>query len=224
MSSKSRIRELRRALGLTQQELANLVGVSRSAVVAWERGDYMPEGENLIKVAKALQTSTDFILGTDKNFHPHNIQIYKDIIMVPLLSDATTACCGEGNGYEFPDETIEKMIPLFLDALGPIRTKGLFAIRVEGDSMTGAKIHDGDVVVVAPEEEPLNGSVVFVCYGPQKRWMIRWYYSKPNGTIILRAANREYPEIEITQEEVEMGWYTYVGKVVAIYGTPRAGI
>lgn len=147
---------------------------------------------------------------------------YKSSILI--LSDATTACCGEGNGYEFPDETIEKMIPLFLDALGPIRTKGLFAIRVEGDSMTGAKIHDGDVVVVAPEEEPLNGSVVFVCYGPQKRWMIRWYYTKPNGTIILRAANREYPEIEITQEEVEMGWYTYVGKVVAIYGTPRAGI
>jgi len=209
---------------MTLRKLAELAHISPSFLSDIERGITAPSLDTLRKIALALNVPPSELLIDEDNTPVNNAKIYSDIIFIPLLSDATMACCGEGNAYEFPDETIEKMIPLFLDALGPIRTKGLFAIRVEGDSMTGAKIHDGDVVVVAPEEEPLNGSVVFVCYGPQKRWMIRWYYTKPNGTIILRAANREYPEIEITQEEVEMGWYTYVGKVVAIYGTPRAGI
>lgn len=111
-----------------------------------------------------------------------------------------------------------------LDTLGPISTAGLFSVKVEGDSMTGAKIYDGDIAIIAPEEEPMSGNVVLVCYGPQLKWMIRWFYSKPDGTIVLKAANREYPDIEVIPEDVEMGWYVYVGKVVAYQGAPRNGM
>jgi transcriptional regulator with XRE-family HTH domain len=40
------IKKLRRRLGITQSELATLVGVSHSAVGSWEYGKARPEGRN----------------------------------------------------------------------------------------------------------------------------------------------------------------------------------
>ena len=39
-----------------------------------------------------------------------------------------------------------------------------------------------------------------------------------------RTSNREYPDIEVTPDDVEMGWYVYIGKVVAYQGAPRNGM
>lgn len=223
------IREKKRSGGrkLSIRKLAEQAHISPSFLSDIERGITEPSLDTLRKIAAALGCSPSILLGEDdfvgKDSHdasPTN----DNIVFIPLLSDVTKACCGMGNSYEFPDETIERRIPVDLDALGPISTAGLFSCKVEGDSMTGAKIYDGDIAIIAPEEEPMSGNVVLVCYGPQMKWMIRWFYTKPDGTIVLKAANREYPDIEVTPDDVEMGWYVYVGKVVAYQGAPRNGM
>ena len=64
-----RIAELRRQEGrrrrvrLTQRQLADELGVHKGTVAAWEGDTQKPEGENLIKLAEALSTSPDHILG-----------------------------------------------------------------------------------------------------------------------------------------------------------------
>lgn len=58
-----RVKELRKARNLTQQELANLVGVTKMTVSGWERGNYTPSTHTLIILARALRTSTDYLLG-----------------------------------------------------------------------------------------------------------------------------------------------------------------
>lgn len=42
-----KIKEARKHNGLTQEQLANLIGVTRQSVVGWENGSTVPSGENL---------------------------------------------------------------------------------------------------------------------------------------------------------------------------------
>lgn len=58
----TKLKELREAKELTQQKLADKIGVSRTAIYQWEAGAYQPEGENLINLAGALGVSVAFIL------------------------------------------------------------------------------------------------------------------------------------------------------------------
>ncbi|AKX95661.1 transcriptional regulator [Moorella thermoacetica] len=65
MSIGKRIKELREKIGLTQEELAERVQISRSALANYESGYREPKGEILVRFAKALNTSTDFLLGNE---------------------------------------------------------------------------------------------------------------------------------------------------------------
>ncbi len=64
---KIKVRTLRKAKKLTQEKLAGRVGVSKTAVYAWEKGAYLPEGNNLINLAKELETTVGFLLGETDN-------------------------------------------------------------------------------------------------------------------------------------------------------------
>lgn len=58
-----RIRVLRQARGIESQgALAALVGVARGAVTAWENGKHPPAGPNLLRLAKVLESSVEFIM------------------------------------------------------------------------------------------------------------------------------------------------------------------
>lgn len=62
-----RLREQRRHRGLTQDQLARRVGVSRSAVAQWETGRAGQLTGNLTRVAAALDASVEFLMhGADK--------------------------------------------------------------------------------------------------------------------------------------------------------------
>ncbi len=52
--------------GMTQQEVADLVGVSRQNVGAWIKGDSVPSIYALPKIAEAFNVSTDYLLGRGK--------------------------------------------------------------------------------------------------------------------------------------------------------------
>lgn len=56
---KNRIKEMRTALGLTQEELAEQVGARRETVVFLEQGKYNPSLQLAFNVAKALKTTVD---------------------------------------------------------------------------------------------------------------------------------------------------------------------
>lgn len=58
----TKIKELREGKGLTQQKLADTIGVSRTAIYQWETGTYQPEGDNLINLAGALGVSAAYLL------------------------------------------------------------------------------------------------------------------------------------------------------------------
>ncbi len=62
MNLTEKLIELRRKSGLTQQELAEAVNVSRQAVSRWEMGDALPSTENLRYLSGLYHVSFDYLL------------------------------------------------------------------------------------------------------------------------------------------------------------------
>ena len=53
------LKERRKAAGLTQQEVANILGVDQSAVAYWENGKYKPRKKRLADLAKLYGCSVE---------------------------------------------------------------------------------------------------------------------------------------------------------------------
>ena len=70
MTLGERIREQRKNAGLSQEKVAELVGVSRQAVTKWESGQSAPSTENLFKLAEIFGTTVDILLSSDKEEAP----------------------------------------------------------------------------------------------------------------------------------------------------------
>ena len=61
MDFKERIFQARKAKGFSQEELAELVGVSRQAVSKWETGEAMPDTEKLVTLCQALELNMEYL-------------------------------------------------------------------------------------------------------------------------------------------------------------------
>lgn len=62
MDFRERLFDLRRQAGLSQEELANLVGVTRQAVQKWESGMSRPDMDNLVSLAEYFKVSLDYLI------------------------------------------------------------------------------------------------------------------------------------------------------------------
>lgn len=63
MKLNEKIAALRKAAGMSQEELAARCGVSRQAVSKWELGDATPEVDKILALAQVFLVSTDELLG-----------------------------------------------------------------------------------------------------------------------------------------------------------------
>ena len=57
------IKKLRETAGYSQSSLAKALGVTRSAVNAWEMGLSVPTAQYIVELAQLFHVSTDYILG-----------------------------------------------------------------------------------------------------------------------------------------------------------------
>lgn len=84
-----KIFELRREKGLTQDALAELLGVTAQAVSKWERGESMPETAMLPKLAELFDVSLDTLFGTEKKplaeYLPENERDFDKMVMRVLV-------------------------------------------------------------------------------------------------------------------------------------------
>lgn len=61
-----KVKKLRHEKDLTQQQLAELLGVAVSAISSYESGNRYPSYEVLISLARIFHVSTDYLLGLEK--------------------------------------------------------------------------------------------------------------------------------------------------------------
>lgn len=61
---------LRKKKGLTQKQLAGILGIDQTAVSNWERGKSLPDNSNQLKLANYFNVSRDYLLGRDPTDDP----------------------------------------------------------------------------------------------------------------------------------------------------------
>lgn len=62
----NRLKTLRLQRNMTQADLAEMLGLTKSVVSAYETGLRMPSYDVLISIARVFKVSTDFLLGVEK--------------------------------------------------------------------------------------------------------------------------------------------------------------
>ena len=62
MTFNEKLLSLRRKAGLSQEELAEKLGVSRQAVSRWEMGETMPDAQNILMLSDIFGVTTDYLL------------------------------------------------------------------------------------------------------------------------------------------------------------------
>lgn len=77
-----RLKLIRKDNNLTQLELANLLGVSKSTISGYETGTYQPSFENIIRLSDIFSISVDYFYANLKQPHAE----YKTDIRIPVIA------------------------------------------------------------------------------------------------------------------------------------------
>ena len=118
--------------------------------------------------------------------------------------EVTARCCA---GFPSPAEQYQET-PLDLNELLVKRPAATFFVKVQGESMIGEGIHDGDLLVVDRSLRPASGDVIIACVDGD--FTVKTYRRDKSG-VRLEPANPNYPVIRLRPgQELD-----YFGKVTA---------
>lgn len=205
---KDRLRAARQKAGLTLDEVAKKVGVSRQTIHRYETGiiNNIPS-DNIEKIALALGTTPAELMGwetTPSKFTPSpTIPIHPDIIPIdgPRVPIVGTIAAGKPI---LADENIEGY------AIPADGVKADFALRVKGDSMENVPILDGDIAFIRKQLEVENGEIAAVLVDGEAT-LKRFY--RENGSVMLVSENPKYRPMIYTEDTCED--LRVLGKAVA---------
>lgn len=184
-----KIRELRLSREMTMEELGNLVGVAKSTVKKWEDGQIANmRRDKIAKLSKVFDVSPAWLFGWSDVVAADNV--YKiEAHSFPLLG---SIACGEPI---FADENVEGYINAGADLDAD------FCVKAKGDSMIGARIHDGDIVFIKKMPLVENGKIAAVLIDNEAT-LKRIYYDRENGILQLVPENASYQPMVYTGESL----------------------
>lgn len=173
-----RLKQLRREKGLSQDRLADILGVKRPTVTSWEAGRRTPELEKARLAADFFGVSVDYLLGTsDVRSRGGD----GDSVPVPVYGEIKA-------GEPFPaEEEILDYEWVNYENLGPGE---YFCLRVRGDSMIGANIPHGSTVVVRKQQVVRHGDIAVVWVRGEGATIKRIRFI--NGFVVLQPENPEH--------------------------------
>lgn len=82
-----RVKQTRISKGYTQEELGNLLGVSKVSICGYEKGTRTPSTDMLVKLTETLGITIDYLFGNDikavnENNEPYTMSIAKEDIAI----------------------------------------------------------------------------------------------------------------------------------------------
>lgn len=191
MNFKEYLKKYKEKMGVSNEYIASQLGVNRSTVTRWLKGDTKVTNPEVIE-------KLSFILGVDVESLINSEERYEK----PVLGEVKA-------GYDLLiDENFEGYEQVTQDDY----YRGDFFLRVVGDSMSGAHIHDGDLLYVKKCNDVPSGTIAVVlinrCEVTVKKVV------KKEELLILEPAN---PSVDIryySQEEVESLPVEIIGKAL----------
>lgn len=179
---------------MTQTDLHNLTKINKSSISTYLKGEYEAKQDKVDLLSRALRVSPAWLMGYDismdgmsTDFDETTLPGYIPISKrkIPLLG---TVAAGEPI---FADENIEEYLPID-DTI-----HADFALHVKGNSMIGANIHDGDIVLVRKQNDVDDGQIGIVLKDDEAT-IKRVYHGKDHLTLI--AENPDYAPIICSAE------------------------
>ena len=177
------IKKRREELKVTQQTLAEKIGYADKTMISKiENGLVDLPQTKIIAIAKALHTTPGALMGDANDIPPYdNIhQIAKK--RLPVLG---SVACGQP---VYMSEEKE----VYVDSTTEVNAD--FVLIAKGDSMTGARINDGDLVFVRQQPEVENGDIAVVAIDDEAT--LKRFYKYSDDLIVLRAENPDYKDME----------------------------
>ena len=219
MGMGERLRSLRKERGLSQFQLGQAVGADANTISRWENNRIEASHSYVVKLANALGTTADYLLGRNAPPPESNVS-HVDVTSIPVIGNVR-ACCGRGNIYA---EDIEWEIigyyPVPSSCLvgysWQVGDDGFRCMRIEGDSME-PRLREGDMILFA-STELRNGEFGLVKYSD--RLLVRGVLFESKKNVRLRALNRDYDDIVINLDNVDLD-FGIVGKVLMVLPQPQ---
>ncbi len=186
--------------GVTAYKVAKETGLSQQVFTNWKSGRSQPSGTTLRKIAEYFGVSVDYIVtGKEPQVTFDNIFPVKTK-KLPLLGEIA---CGEPI---YADEQHGEFV------LTDAGLEADFCLRAKGDSMTGARIHDGDVVFVRKQDAVENGEIAAVVIEDEAT-LKRVYYYPEDAKLVLSPENPRYAPLVYVGEELNQ--IRILGRAVA---------
>jgi len=177
----NRIREMRKARGLTQENLEQKSGISRNFISLVENNRKGISFSSIEKIAEALGLSSSQLLRDD------------DLRPIPVINVASCGGWLDFTDLGYPIGVADRY------ELSSSRDLNAFYVIATGDSMVGGDIREGDLLLVEPNREVRNGDIVFA-RDPEQGVAIKKFYQRP-GQIMLVSLNDKYPPLTPTRDE-----------------------
>lgn len=92
MELKERIQNLRKEKGLSQEELAGRLGISRQSVSKWESGMSQPDLNNVVRLSEIFEVSTDCLLKGEEPLSWQRKACWLNPQKAYILASALNAC------------------------------------------------------------------------------------------------------------------------------------
>ncbi len=197
----NKLKELRKKNGLTLEEIAEGLGTSKQTIHRYENGiiSNIPH-EKIEKLASILSVSPSELMGWDDGLYSaYNIMPIKKK-RIPMLG---SIACGEPI---YAEEQYDGFVSLNSDIDAD------FCVRAQGDSMTGARIFDGDIVFIRSQSSVDNGQIAAVIINDEAT-LKRVYYYPDEEKLILSPENPRYAPFVYIKEELNS--IKILGKAVA---------
>ena len=158
------MKRLRIERGITQEQLASLLKVSRSTIGMYETGSREPDFETCEAIADIFNVDMDYLMGrsnverkhpiTPPTTVPPGFEPLPEMVQVPLIGNIA---CGTPITAE---ENIRQYIGI------PAAWRADFALECHGDSMA-PRICDGDIVCIRKQCEVETGQIAAVRIGEE---------------------------------------------------------
>ncbi len=210
-----RIKSSRKLAKLTQEKLANDVGVSRVAITQWESGETKSiEAVNLIRAAKAMNVNPEWLatgegepLNKPIKYNnmsiPNTVEAPRLTSHIPLISWVQAGQWSDIYDNFQPGDA-DEWIPLYGLNVGPHS----YALVVVGDSMSPT-LSEGDKIIVDATRQPENGQIIIVRRNDTSDATVK-RYRLDGADKLLVPDNQRYEIIKINNDHE----YIFCGVVV----------
>lgn len=197
------LRRLIDASGKTQKDVADAIGVSQQIMNVWARGKAIPRMGKIQRLADYFGIEKSDLI--DEKPEGPSIPSYSNIFPITKkrMPIPGKIACGEPISC---NEDRESYIVAGTDV------RADFCLKARGDSMTGARIMDGDIVFIRKDAELVNGGIYAVEIDDEAT-LKRVYYDEAAQELRLLAENPKYPTMVYSGER--LAHVHVLGKAIA---------